>query len=176
MYAALMSSSLAPSPTCKRQCFQSSAKAVTAETKTAPGILHAHLELRQGLASPHLHGVCPPEHRGSRFGAKKCCARAIHSCELAHDKTWPETVNGLRAAPLASGAATTQRAGPAESQLLPTSPTLHNATALTTVTASRGAGSSGGGGRPAGASRVAAIFAARRHLLRSAHQPHTMSL
>ena len=58
MYAALMSSSLAPSPTCKRQCFQSSAKAVTAETKTAPGILHAHLELRQGLASPHLHGVC----------------------------------------------------------------------------------------------------------------------
>ena len=53
-----MSSSLAPSPTCKRQCFQSSAKAVTAETQTAPGILHAHLELRQGLASPHLHGVC----------------------------------------------------------------------------------------------------------------------
>ena len=34
-----------------------SAKAVTAETQTAPGILHAHLELRQGLASPHLHGV-----------------------------------------------------------------------------------------------------------------------
>ena len=37
---------------------------------------------------------------------------------LVYDKTWPATVNGLKTAPLASGTATTQRAGPAESQLL----------------------------------------------------------